>query len=463
MPPKLSTPIPWIAIGLIAVGAALSAFFEVEAYVGLAVAGCIGLVVMYLKPEYGILAFTTTFFLYYPPILKGAGKITPNNLLGAMFFFLLCHQWLQKRDLWFLKVRQIQIFAAISVIFLISAWFAPSAPRVLAPFDRSQKEIWDFFTQLAFLIFMIHFIKSRDHLSLLFALLLLLICMTAPSVFYTGLGAGGTDDYRAAATIGIQSAKNSNRLAFFSIFGIASLWYLRQDVRSPLIRNGSVVMTGLFLLVVFLSASRSALVNLVVLAIILTREAGVDLQKILTTVLVAGTLIFLTVNIVPEQNLKRMTAFGHDPSQREATKSMDERVSNLKAAVVIFSQSNPLLGVGPGNFRWLRHLHFDRKHVATHNGFLWALVTGGVGMFLLYLWLFWTTWKDLKWLQRQPLAPDGPPRWLIRTVRTTFLLFLVFSLFAEFWLEIIIYLLIGMTIVMKRLQENSTSPQGQTA
>ncbi len=463
LPPMQSTRVPWAAVVLLAMGATVAALLEVDMYVPIAVAGFIGLVIMYLKPEYGILVFMTTFFLYYPAILRGAGKITPNNLLGSMFFFLLFQQWLHKRDWWFLKVPQIHLLAAIGIIFLTSAWFAPSAPRSVAGFDRSQKELWDFFTQFAFIIFMIHFIQTRKHLMLLFFLLLALIMVTAPSVFYTGVTGGGADDYRAMASFGIQAARNSNRLAFFCIFGLTSLWYLRQETLSPSIRKGSILMMGIFIVVIFLSASRSAMINLVILGLILTWEAGVDPRKILTTIIVIGTLVIFAVTIVPEQNLKRMTSFGHDPGQREATKSLDERISNIKAAVHFFSESNPFLGVGPGNFRWMRHLYYDHKHVATHNGYLWALVTGGIGALAFFLGLFWVTWKDLRWLERQRLSAAGPPLWLVKAIRTTLLLFLVFSLFTEFWLEIMIFLLIGITIVMKRLHIITRGLDIQTA
>lgn len=455
--------VPWIVVALLALGATLAALFEVETYVPIAVACLIGVVIMYLKPEYGIIVFLTTFFLYYPEVLKGVGKITPNNLLGTMFSFLLFQQWFQKRDLWFLKLPHIHLLAGIGIIFLTSAWFAPSAPRLVAGFDRSQKELWDFFTQFTFIIFMIHFIQTRKHLMLLFSVLLLLIMLTAPSVFYSGITAGGSDDYRATASFGIQAAKNSNRLAFFCIFGLTCFWYLRQQTASPFIKHWSLPVMGVFLVVILLSGSRSAVVNLIVLGLVIAREVGVDPRKMLTTILVAGIMVFIAISIVPQQHLSRMTSFGNDPTQREATKSIDERISNIKAAIHFVSISNPLLGVGPGNFRWMRHLYYDHKHIATHNGYLWALVTGGVGALALYLTLFWVTWKDLRWLEHQRLTEEGPPLWLVKAVKTTFVLFLVFSMFAEIWLEILVFLLIGMTIVMKRLHMMASEMRGQAA
>ena len=164
-----------------------------------------------------------------------------------------------------------------------------------------------------------------------------------------------------------------------------------------------------------------------------------------------GIIGMIAVNFIPEQNLHRLTAMKADPKSKDAGRSMSERVQTLETGIKMFSDHNVLIGIGPGNFRWMRLLYYDHKKLATHNSYLWALLSGGIIALVLYLALFWNTWKDLRWMEKQPIHGLSPPRWTVRTLRTMLLLFLLFSAFTEAWLQIIPFLIVGLTIAMKRI------------
>ena len=447
-----SKSVPTVPLSLVLIGISITAmalaFLDLQQEAFIAVAGAMAAVIFVLKPEYGVLFFLTTFLLSYPYFLQGSGFVTPNNLLGGLFSLLLLRQIYLDGEIWFFKVRQIQWMAAIGMIFLLSTWLSSATPSYLIPLDRTRVELWNYFSQFVFLIFFIHFIRTRHHLTLVFGLLLVVIAGSIPSAVYSAFF--GSGDYRAAATFGIRMAKNSNHLAFYCIFGAVALWYIRQELKNPMLKILVLGFTGTLIICVVLTSSRNALINLMVLSIIFAFEAGFNPRHIILTLLVAVCLSMLAIQIIPEKNLERITAFSMSPSQKDASGSISERRDSLKAAFNVVRDSK-FLGVGPGNFRWMRQMDYDHKRVATHNAYMWALVTGGIPALLCFLGLFFSTWRDLRWLEAQPLSSGMPPLWMVKTIRTTLLLFLVFSLFTEAWLEIIPFFLVGITIVMKRL------------
>jgi O-antigen ligase len=259
---------------------------------------------------------------------------------------------------------------------------------------------------------------------------------------------------RAMAQGGIKMARNSNHLAFYCLFGLVFSYYLLQEIKNRLLKGFLIVLMINLLLVILLSASRNAFLNLFVFFSMVTIESGLELRKLTLILSLFLILLLLAFQLVPKQHLDRITALQMDPAQKEASGSIRERRESLKVGLRIFLDSNPLFGVGPGNYRWIRQTHYDHKRVSTHNAYLWALVSGGIPALVLYILLFWRTWKDLTWMQRQNVEASDmslPPQWMIKATRTVLLLFMVFSFFANSFLLITPYLLIGVTIIMKRI------------
>lgn len=446
---------PWPAVVLLAALAVAGTLIAVTGQQFTVMAALLAsgiLFVIWRQPHYGILIFLLTFLLTYPEYLKGYGLFTINNVIGALFCLLLLFHLRQERNLWAFRDIRIRIMLAIALVFLMATWLARDPPPSLMNLDRTSMELWDFFTQFAFVVFMIHFIRTRQHLQLIFGLLLIVIIASALSALFIP-----ATDYRASAAFGIKAASNSNRLGFYCLLGIAMLWYLRQEVSSPVLKSAMLGVAAMLLLVIFLTASRSALINTLFFAAILAVEAGFRLRRFLAMALVIGACGFLVLNLVPEQHLNRMTTLESADSSKpsEAYKSAENRLQVAKVALEVYADSNPLFGVGPGNFRWIRQLEYDLKRLSFHNGYLWALLSGGIAALSLYLFLYWTCWRDLRRLEKLPPSAAKPPRWMIKFTQTALLLFLMFSLFAEAWLEIIPFFIIGVTIVLMRLYQDN--------
>jgi hypothetical protein len=428
--------------------------FNMEAKALIAVIGLGVVALVWARPHYGILLFLTTFLITYGSLVKGMGKLTPNNVIGLIFCLLLVNKFIQEQDIWFIRVRQIQLMIGIAGIFLVATWLEPQTPAVVKSIDYTQKELWNYFTNFAFVIFMIHFIETRHHLTLVFGLLLALILITVPSGIHVAFTGGSEGDSRAAASFGIQAAANSNRLAYFCIMAMSIVWYLRLELATY---NGKLIAAGtiaLLLFTVFLSASRNGLLMLVILSLITMIESGVDVRKIIATMFLLVTLSVVIIMFVPEKNIERMTSFDTQDTETDAGGSGQKRVGTIHTGLKMFFDSSPIYGIGPGNFKWVRYLYYDHKKIATHNSYLWAMLSGGIVGLTLYLALFWTTFKELRWMEQMHRPSNVlPALWMIKSIRTSFILFIIFSLFAEVFLDIYIFLFVGLTIIMKRLYE----------
>ena len=418
----------------------------------LALLGLAGVAAIWVHPEYGILFFLTTFMVNYNAFIPTGGVLTPNNVMGLVFCVLLLNHFLQTRDLWFLRVPQIQLLIVIALLFALATWLSRNPPSfVPESLKRTQKELWDFLTQFAFLIFMIHFIRTPRHLHYVIGVLLIFIVITAPSALETSLSLKPGVDHRAAGSFGIRMASNPNHLAFYSLMGIVWLWYLYQQMQSGMVRLLMLGLICVLVTLVFMSGSRTALLSLIVLAVIIAWDAGFNPRKLALTLVLGAIMAFAALSFAPEQSVNRMTTFQGDPRQSEASGSTRERIANLKAGMQVFLDSNPLVGTGLGNFRWIRFLEYDRKRQATHNSYLWALVSGGMVALFCYLALFGITLRDLFRLEKAPSPAMRRDLWMIKATRTILVLFLVFSCFAEAWLELTFFLIVGLAIVIKRL------------
>jgi O-antigen ligase len=115
-------------------------------------------------------------------------------------------------------------------------------------------------------------------------------------------------------------------------------------------------------------------------------------------------------------------------------------------------RSAPLLGVGPGNFRWLHRELFPDSVAAgapNHNSYLWSATEGGIFTLVLYLVLFVVLWREFGRAQRL-YAPSDPLWHVTRFLRGFLMIYLFFSAFADFWLEPHLYIMAGLAMLLVR-------------
>jgi O-antigen ligase len=187
-------------------------------------------------------------------------------------------------------------------------------------------------------------------------------------------------------------------------------------------------------------------VQLLVLGmIVIYEQKGWSVTKKIQSVLLVGSVVLLSLAVVPAAQVTRITTYSessHDPGG----KSIQHRLATVYAAIEMAS-ANPILGIGLGNFIWMHKLYYGFEN-ASHNSYLWMLTEGGIGVLTLYLLLFRITYRMLRQLEE---AGPSELLWLSKGLRVNLILLLVFSIFANFWIGIFVYLIVGFAISMTRI------------
>jgi O-antigen ligase len=294
-----------------------------------------------------------------------------------------------------------------------------------------------------FLIQFVHFVKTPGRLVAAVAVLILVII--ANTVDGIGLLGGARVQSRAAASTGW--AANSNRLAFLCVWGTSILWWLR--FKGPRAWWQPLVVVPLIGLPIgtLMTGSRNGLLQLMLfggLTFLEQRQWSFAQRAgaVVSMVLVGAAVLVA----VPAALVERAYSFEIGPTTID-------RINTLWAGLSMIA-SNPLLGVGPGNFSWRNQL-LTGSTIGTHNSYLWALVSGGPMLLLLYGLLFYRTYRTLKALER--FRPRGF-EWLVTALRFNLIILFVYSFFAEMWVTLPVYLLLGLTIALARVAATSLRP-----
>jgi len=428
--------------------------------------------VVVARPAYGIALFLSTFLMAYPRWLQGSGYLTINNALGGVFLLLLVYQVYRHQDWWFLKAREIQVLGFVVLVFFLSERLNgpdPQKVELLGAGFYFAEGLRMFVNRAAFLVFLIVFIRTPAHLRMLVLVALVFMVVTALTGVQGVLRGGGFGGYRAAAqasdlVVGpgalIRSAANPNRLAMFAVLAITSLWYLMQTLRVSAVRLVIVPTLALLALAVFMSASRSGLLGLLVCAVAIMADGRFDLGKILSIGLAGALLMILVVQFVPERSLERLTNLpGTSAAETgEGSGSLDRREGSVSIALELV-RDNPLLGVGMGNWQVARFLRDPARATGSpHNSYLLALVEGGPFALLGFLLLLWWTWQNLRFAESfvsNPFSPLAELTWIVKSSKVSLLVLVFYSMVADLWNLVILFMLVGFGIVMRRLVEQA--------
>ena len=412
-------------------------------------ASLVGILIV-VRPEWGVVVLTSTFFLSYPAVLQGSGLFTINNVLGLMLAGLLAVRITVERRTDFLRNRSLQLFLLLTVALVVSDAVTPDLPRLPGGEGGSVPRLQELLTRTAYLVFFVAFIETRRQVLLLVWLVIGAVLLTVPSAIWNVLAAD-SDAVRAAATFGINAARNPNRLAFLCAMSIAILGHVVPEARSRLARIGGLLAIAVLTLTIFLSASRSGLIELVVLFVMFLIGLGGRHRRTRVFLLAMAVSIGIGLTLVPEHHFERMTNFFRE-ERGESAASTRNRLELFVTGVRMFVD-HPLVGVGLENFRRVSMADYGSTHAsAVHNSYLLTLVEGGLLLFIPYMLILRSLWHELRRAGRLAARGIGPRLgWLVSGLQATFVLFLIFSFFADVWHELFLYLIAGLTITLGRL------------
>ena len=373
------------------------------------------------------------------------------------------------RDLWFIKTPQVILLALIGFVLIGSLMHARHVyiPHVPPLKDFTENTLFIFGSRLVFLCMFVTFVRSKKHVLLVLFAVLVFTMAVIPSAFNNLANYKGEEDIATGKMIDtdtgkatefrVQSettswGKNENRLAFMCNVSILLIWMFIQIVRNQVIRvigfGMMLVMAGLTLA----TASRSGFLSLGLVFLFLLFQKGVSWPfrfSVMGAMMACGLVVLL---VLPRASYERLMNYSLDQSTRpEAWRSTQSRIETNQHALEIF-RSAPLLGVGPGTSAGCTASDTPYTLAAgrpNHNSYLWAATEGGTLTLGLYLVLFVIIWRQLAAAQK--LYAPGDPLWHVtRFLRGFFAIWIFFSLFADFWLEVHLYLIAGLTMLLVR-------------
>ena len=426
----------------------------------LPVFGVLFVVLVALRPEYGIALFLSTFLTRYPAWLAGSGFLTINNVLGALFLLLLSYKVYRDQDWWFLRSRELRVLLLVVAVYWVAERFnSPDIhyAELVGLYGHAAGTLQLFVNRCFFVLFFVNFIRTPAHVRMIYWLALGFMVVTALAGIQSILEGAGAYGYRA--TTGgefIYEAINPNRLAMFAILAIAGLWYNMRRMRTGL--NYLIVPVIVVLaFTVLLTASRSGLLGLLVCALAITIDERFGFRTLFNFGLALLLLMTMAIQFVPEKNLERITNLpGTTAASDLGSGSVERRQYVWGIAYELFLQS-PIVGVGMGNWDVARFLHDPKRSTGSpHSSYLLALVEGGIFALALMLYLLWCTWDNLRWAERylvDPRFPLASLAWVVKAAKASLLVLIFFSLFADLWQLVILFWLVGLSIVIRRMVE----------
>ncbi len=476
----------WVLVSVLAFGAGALwlAFSGAGPFVLLAAFAALAGVMVLRMPIIGILVYLVTFLFSYPAVLRGSGNFTINNMLGLMYLPLVLIGFLREGDFWLVKIRPLVMLAFVAVVSIAASWMyqpmdlsggvvTEEVQKIRASQGATMVEMRDartkFVTRLAFLVFFVFFVRSPRDLKLVAATivgcLLLTYLQVSASEGVFGWGTGRLRVQGAAGT-GLYSGRNPNKLAYFALLCLTLLWYSRKAIRWKLLYPFWAIATAMAASIIPLTASRSGMINFVIFLSIITFEGRFGVRKVVGAFLL---LMFFTVQVgfqvnvldavlpdVVAERLQKVDVRTEALSSGQvAGGSLGRRFHNVQVAATM-ALRHPIFGVGLGNFTSERALVDPTGMTAPpHNSYLMAWVEGGIISLALYLAVFFGLFAALRNLERDYEARFGPVGmgWMVSCMRTILIGFLVFSFFADMWIHILFYIIVGMCISVVRMHQ----------
>jgi O-antigen ligase len=393
-----------------------------------------------MQPHWAVLVIVVVSMFRLSPVR--VGPLSTGELLAGGLILPFALELLRDRKIWVWRVPHVRLLLGIAgVLLAATAWsqVMHPAPPVEA-LDRPWDELFFFSQSLLLLLYLVYFIKTPRHLVYAVSVVVLMILAAATEAVSAGHRRLGTDFFEGFAG-------NANRLAHLCVWGTALCWSLRYNGPSGWWRRLTLVPVLALPVVTLMTGSRSGLLQLVLLAglILLEQRQWSPAQR------ARASALLLTISLV---------AFVAAPAalvQRASNLDVGGRttVDRLRAieASVIMVAENPVFGVGPRNFQW-RYQLLTGHAMSTHNSYLWAVLSGGPLLLVLYLVLFYRTYRTLRTVER-----IGPPPflWLATALRLNLVMFLVFSFFATVWTSEVLCLLVALTIILVRITSASAA------
>ena len=258
----------------------------------------------------------------------------------------------------------LQIPLALSVVFAVVPSLADSL-------------YLEYLKMIAVLLLIPLLIRSEADLRRLLLVVCFSLGMVGASFGLFGLIHGGV-----ILTSGYGGMMSDNNLVALPLAMLAPLcWYVRDSVRSSIVRLALLVILLLSIATIVMTNSRGGTLALIIAVLLILLRSQRKLAAVLIFALGSGVAIYL----VRDEYLTRMATLQHYENEESAA----SRIEHAKVAMRIW-EDYPLFGVGFGgkNYAALASTYMEEENIhVAHNSYLQMLVDSGVLAFTIYIGL----------------------------------------------------------------------------
>jgi len=413
----------------------------------LLLAGLAGLfcLILFRNPHWGVLAIFLFWFIRYSPTLLGSRFLQLSHIIALVLFVPLALRMLRDREIWVWRVPQVKYLLGIGLLFLVSSmWADYKYPVTFMPeLDRTFEMTQDYITHTLFLVFFLYFVNTRKKLDAFVWLAIVLIVLSVADAYSRLLLMPGVRRVNASFGLG----KSPTVFPYVCLFGASLLWCYYSFAQTKRWKGWAGPVLASIPVIALATGSRTALLQLMAFAtlVFMDRSGGWSSSKRLRGLFLLVCVGLLMTLVVPTIAVMRSTSF-ESTATSPGAQSLKDRVKTVQAGAALVA-SDPVLGVGLGNFLWLHTAGWGLRRFP-HNSYLWALAEGGIGVLVLYLMLFYATYRMLRQIENH-----GPPDylWLAKAFKFNLILLMIYSMTDDAWLHDLTFLLIAASIALYRL------------
>jgi O-antigen ligase len=247
------------------------------------------------------------------------------------------------------------------------------------------------------------------------------------------------------------SYSNPNDLALAAVISLPLCLALLFLSGSRLGKAAWTLAISLLIYTVLLTGSRGGFLSLVVAATVCLWLFGIRGRRryLLFLAALAGVACWHFSSATLVERLK--ATFNPKQNAASAYGSAQQREGLFRRSIEV-TEDHPLFGVGPGNF----HVISGNWQV-THNSFTEISAEGGLPALVLYVWILWSGFRNLKAIQR---FAQGRRTLIVLAsgLNASLAAYSVGSFFASTAFEFSPYLLVGYTTALLWIARTSSVP-----
>ena len=394
-------------------------------------------VLIVLRPIVGLflcifMLFSTIGGIYLQHAFK------PLFLLTILAWFLGA---LHLREIKFVKSNQNYLIVGFVVVALISVFFADNLDRAMSMTGGYLKLFLFYFTAIMI-------VSSRSEIkSILWIMVVAGTLAALIGLYQTFFGAAADSQGETSLLLSTRAetlTHDPNYLALVTVPLIPLAAGLLKIDKS-LIRK--IFLIGLIAILAgttFLTLSRMGMLCLLSSLIMILHKERRHKKFVISAIFALILMIFLIPENVIE-GVRILQDFRGDDS-------VQQRLRILNGGFNMFLD-HPIFGVGIGNFL-TQSLHYTNTLLPrlAHNTFLEIVAEMGIFGLVIFVSIIFYTLKDMSQLQRFYQAQqDEQFLEFIRSIRISFLVFLVGSLFLTAGPITTFWMLVALTVIMKKL------------